>query len=141
MILDRETHRPQRLPDSITQREWPAEPAQEPQWTNFEDNKELKHITPDFDVRLNEIDINNHVNNAHYLAWAMNAATPHTYPTWLAIEAEVIFDAESKLGDTIRIESGFHATGNVMTSTHHVHRVEPPNRVNRVNILWVRNPG
>ncbi len=138
MILDQMTHRPQRLPDTITQRVWPEPPIPEPDWTNFDDLKELTHSSSEFDVRLNEIDINNHVNNAHYLAWAMNAAAIDNVVNseWSAVEAELLFEAESKFGDTIRVMSGYRESGETLQSSHHVQRIDPSTRVSRVNILW-----
>ena len=136
MILDKKTHRPQRLPESIMNRVWPEPPAPEPSWTNFGEGIIPDLETPEFSVRLNEIDINNHVNNAHYLAWAMNTAASISHPKWTAFEAELLFEAESKLGDIIQIRSGYLETGNTLKSAHHIHRVEPEARIARVNILW-----
>jgi medium-chain acyl-[acyl-carrier-protein] hydrolase len=140
MILDKITHRPQRLPESITARTWPLSPALEPEWTTFGESADLVNELPDFSVRLTEIDINNHVNNAHYLAWAMNDVAVQTHQTWVAFEAEVIFESETKLGDTIRVLSGQHEIGQSLTSFHHLYRVEPSTRVARVHIMWQRMP-
>ncbi len=136
MILDRRTHRPQRLPDTITQRIWPEPPNPEPHWTTFDEIGDLSRHSAEFDVRINEIDINNHVNNAHYLAWAMHAAAKDQPYSWTAIEAEVLFEAESKFGDTIKVVSGYEETGDNLRSSHQVLRTNPPTRVSRVNILW-----
>ncbi len=136
MILDKETHRPQRLPDSITGRSWPEMPAQEPEWTQFGDAAELVRRSIDFEVRLNEIDINNHVNNAHYLAWAMNECAAFVHKKWTAIEAEIIFEAETKQGDSIRILSNYTVDGDALYTTHHLLRIEPSNRVAKVRMRW-----
>ncbi len=139
MILDRQTHRPQRLPDSISQRVWPDPPNPEPRWTTFSDIEDLSHQSTEFDVRFNEIDINNHVNNAHYLAWAMNAAAKDYQNGWTAVEAEILFEAESKFGDSVTVTSGYEEFGGNLRSSHHIHRVEPSSRVSRVNILWQKD--
>jgi medium-chain acyl-[acyl-carrier-protein] hydrolase len=136
MILDKETHRPQRLPESITGRIWPDPPAHEPNWIQFRDATELSQRSSDFDVRMTEIDINNHVNNAHYLAWVMNESASFTHQKWTAYEAEVIFEAETKLGDVVRILSEYHEVDHSLTTSHHIHRVDPPARVARVHIQW-----
>jgi medium-chain acyl-[acyl-carrier-protein] hydrolase len=138
MILDRVTHRPQRLPESITGRVWPESPAPEPDWANFGEVDHLEQRSSDFAVRLTEIDINNHVNNAHYLAWAMNDTASFTHGKWFAFEAEIIFEAETKLGDTIRVMSGRQENDDTLTTAHHLHRVDPSSRVARVHIHWKR---
>lgn len=138
MILDKETHRPQRLPESITGRTWPEQPAQEPEWTQFGDVAELVQRSSDFEVRFTEIDINNHVNNAHYLAWAMNECASFTHEKWTAFEAEIVFEAETKLGDSIRILSDYADSGEALLTSHHLHRADPPARVARVHIHWTK---
>lgn len=141
MILDKVTHRPQRLPESITTRIWPISPAPEPTWTVFAEPVDLIQHCPDFNVRLTEIDINNHVNNAHYLAWAMNDAGLYTHQRWTAFESEIIFEAETRLGETVRVMSEYEEVGEELTTCHHLYRVEPSARVARVHIRWQRIVG
>lgn len=141
MILNKVTHRPQRLPESLTGRTWPISPAIEPTWTVFGEPVDLSQHYSDFNVRFTEIDINNHVNNAHYLAWAMNDAGLYTHQRWTAIEAELIFEAEAKLGDTVRVMSGNDEVDGELTTYHHLYRVEPSARIARVHIRWQRVAG
>lgn len=139
MILDRATHRPQRLPDSITGRIWPEPPAPEASWTDFGETLELEHLSSDFDVRITEIDINNHVNNANYLAWALNQAAIRLYPAKVATEAEITFEAETKFGDSIRIRSSYRDHLDDLISSHHLFLANNESRVSRINIRWT-NP-
>lgn len=139
MILDRISHRPQRLPDFITGRTWPEPPAPEASWTNFGEVSDLKQLTTDFDVRMTEIDINNHVNNANYLAWAFNEAAGRLHPGKVATEAEIAFEAETKFGDTIRILSSYRDHHDDVISAHHLFLANTENRVSKINIRWT-NP-
>lgn len=138
MILDRVTHRPQRLPESLTGRNWPEPPAPEATWANFGEVSSLDVQSDTFNVRITEIDINNHVNNANYLAWALNESSSRLYPDRVAVEAEVLFEAEAKFGDTIQILSAYEELGNEVVSAHHLQRAGSDTRLAKVNIRWTK---
>lgn len=138
MILDRVTHRPQRLPETLTARSWPDSPAPEASWTKFGDPKVLEKQSVAFDVRITEIDINNHVNNANYLSWALNESAGHLYPGRAAVEAEISFEAEAKFGDTIQILTSYEEAGSDVISAHHLLRAGSDTRLAKVNIRWTK---
>ncbi len=54
-----------------------------------------------FGVRYQDIDANQHVNNATYLAWALEAVEPARWRAQRAAAAEIHFLAEACLGDTV----------------------------------------
>jgi Acyl-ACP thioesterase len=54
-----------------------------------------------FDVRFADIDMNRHVNNASYLAWALECASPERWAAQRLRAAEVHYLSEAVLGDVI----------------------------------------
>jgi acyl-ACP thioesterase len=63
-------------------------------------NSELK-----FDVRLSDLDINQHVNNVKYIEWALEAVPLDTWRAKVLSELEVSFRSETKYGECIIIQS------------------------------------
>ena len=51
------------------------------------------------DVRYSDIDINSHVNNAHYIQWAFDAVSDSFRRTHIITSVAVKFIAQAKLGD------------------------------------------
>ncbi|QCR24171.1 acyl-[acyl-carrier-protein] thioesterase [Pontibacter sp. SGAir0037] len=52
-------------------------------------------------VKWHDIDLNRHVNNTHYLRWALEALPIEVLEQQQLREADIIFRSESTLGDTI----------------------------------------
>jgi len=67
-------------------------------------------ISKEFRVRLSDLDINNHVNNLHYVEWVVESA-PETYWAGRTIrEMDLLYKKQVKYDDTVRIET-FPAAG------------------------------
>lgn len=58
-------------------------------------------FTQRFPVRWHDIDLNRHVNNTHYLRWALESLPTEVLEGQQLQEADIIFRAESTLGETI----------------------------------------
>ena len=58
-----------------------------------------------FDVRLSDLDINQHVNNVKYIEWALETVPLDTWRTKILSELEVSFRSETKYGECIIIKS------------------------------------
>ena len=54
-----------------------------------------------FDVRYAELDVNRHVNNATYVAWALEGASPERWASSRACAVEAHYVAEARQGDAV----------------------------------------
>lgn len=61
-------------------------------------------ITENFKVKIGDIDVNNHVNNARYIDWAYNAFSFDHYKRYAPKLLEVNFLAEGLSEDNIKLE-------------------------------------
>lgn len=57
------------------------------------------------DVETSDIDMNLHVNNAHYIQWALNSVDTEYYKTHTFNQVFVNFIAQAKLGDKYSVHS------------------------------------
>ncbi len=64
----------------------------------------------EFAVRFDDIDVNNHVNNAVYPVWASESVNSEYRRTHLPTEIELNFKKEALYGEKIQVESQLSAT-------------------------------
>jgi medium-chain acyl-[acyl-carrier-protein] hydrolase len=138
MVLHRETHRPARLPERLVSAQWPDPHIAEPEWYPFPESKSEWSEGPSFRVRMSEIDINRHVNNAHYLAWAMHHAPDAVQTSMGVLEANLTFEAECSFGDTIQVKSQvLHQDAESALTRHQIR--SDAKTVSKVELRWVRD--
>jgi len=99
MIMDLESRRPQRMPKEVLELGLPDIPHTLPiQKSRFKPDKKI-NFTHQIEVRKSDLDMNNHVNNVHYVQWMLDML-PGNSPA--IEEMDIYFMAESVAGDTIR---------------------------------------
>ncbi len=106
VYVDLKTRRPQRLnhklPDAFAQYEEDVifEPV-------FVDPLKLDRVdsTTRLRVRLGELDVNAHVNNAYYLSWAAEAVPQEVYMTCGIISADIVYKHEALAGMELEVET------------------------------------
>lgn len=117
LLLQEKSHRPVRLPVHLTDREWPEPPALPTVWQEFNQTFRTKRISEPQKVRHTELDINRHVNNAHYLGWALDAMSETLHENWVAVACELNFLAEMKPGDSFRVHTDVETEQHVAANT------------------------
>ncbi|MCP4135713.1 MAG: hypothetical protein GY754_32395 [bacterium] len=70
----------------------PFDPLPAPEKTDFEES---------FRVRMNDLDINRHVNNSLYIAWALESIQPDIIRGLRPLDIEVAFKGEALYGDSV----------------------------------------
>jgi len=63
------------------------------------------NIERNFDVRLSDLDINQHVNNVKYIEWALESVPLDVWKEKILAELEISFRAETKYGEKIIIQT------------------------------------
>jgi len=101
MVLDLTRKKPVSLPDFVTKIPVPDIPRalDDP----FQKMPKLENvdISQTFNVRLSDLDINQHVNFVNYIEWAVETVPAETRKDFRLEELEISYRAESKYGDRI----------------------------------------
>ncbi len=63
------------------------------------------NIERQFDVRLGDLDINQHVNNVKYIEWALESVPLDIWKAKILASLEIVFRAETKYGERIIIQT------------------------------------
>jgi acyl-ACP thioesterase len=137
LIIDRTSKRIQR-PDNTLSRfndELPGDRALSRNAMRLEAVSSVETVKSKFTVRISDLDINLHTNNARYLKWTMD-----TYPldfilNNFPISAEINYLAESHFNEEIAVyTSQDKLSGDVFD--HSIKRENDDTELCRVKILW-----
>jgi acyl-ACP thioesterase len=112
----------------------PEEPEyvlEEPRWRipPQSENPELLQVN----VRLSDIDQNNHVNNVHYIEWVTESSPYALDPDKRLASVEILFKAEAKHKDIISVRGGAGEAGGEFC--HGLFRVDGTELV-RARTIW-----
>lgn len=137
LLIDLSRKRPMRLPDWIVKFH-PIEPKRAIEWPATDlPPVEAIHLERAFDIRLRDLDLNRHVNNASYIEWMLETLPPEFYETRAVERARVVFANESHFGEQI--------TGKVQivtgagTETRHVIQGGDGRELARAHFCWVES--
>jgi acyl-ACP thioesterase len=120
IIIDAKKRRPQRMPEDLD-RSIPVSKAVAFHETLLRDEPsgpDRVDAQAEFNVRLSDIDVNNHVNNVNFIEWAIEAVPAAWRCENVLTELHVAFKSESSYGD--RVVSQF---GSVQPGQRALHRV------------------
>jgi len=101
MLINFNTNKPISMPDFITNIKIPdrnraiADPFEKIPVL------EKENVVKNFNVRLSDLDINQHVNNVNYIEWAVETIPLTIWQKYRLSELEISFRAESNYGDRI----------------------------------------
>ncbi|MDD4556461.1 MAG: thioesterase [Alphaproteobacteria bacterium] len=88
-----------------------------------------------FTIRYDDIDLNNHVNNAVYPLWATESVEKDFHLEHTLRELEIEFKKEALLGEHISVET----KRDNLTSFHSIKAVEDGRELSRVKLTWQKN--
>ena len=137
-VLDLETRKPSRPADVLDAR-FPREPLDPAVRLSPGKLPGLAswHVQKRFHVRYGDIDANQHVTNASYVAWAIEAVPPDVWRSSRPASVEVQFLAETHHGSAVL--SRLAATGD-RSFAHAIVREEDGRELARVATSWVPRP-
>lgn len=113
ILLDCDTHRPVRiksLKGPITKLDWAYEGETLPKLKA----PELVQVEDSRKVRSSEIDLNHHMNNAHYIRWATDMFTTEELGNTPIKSIQTNYITSLVEGDTARIVRGLDEDGNTL---------------------------
>ena len=100
MVISLETGRPVRLEEALPDYSVLARRALE---DDFSALPKIEHPQGEtcFRVRMADLDINRHVNNVIYAAWALESAPEHIMLEWRPASIEIAFRSSANYGDRV----------------------------------------
>jgi medium-chain acyl-[acyl-carrier-protein] hydrolase len=135
LIVDRTSKRIQRPGELLTQFSVGFQPEKSPVRSaeKLAECGEDKVPSSKFRVKISDLDINLHTNNANYLKWAYNTYDLNFVINHLPCSIEINYLAESKFGDEIVI---FSREGAINVNEHSVFRTSDNKELCRIRIGW-----
>ncbi len=133
LVLDIAARRAVDDPDFAADMPFVAERAMADDFARLPEPREAAH-RQEYDVRLGDLDVNRHVNNVHYVAWALEAVPTAVWRAKRLVGVEISFRAEGRHGDTI--ESICDATDDGDGFRHSVRRVGDGVELARLRTAW-----
>jgi acyl-ACP thioesterase len=105
MIVDLKTQKPIVMPAFMDEIRLPD--RQRAIEDSFPKMKLPKNPTSErkFDVRLSDLDLNQHVNNVKYIEWALETVPLEIWKANVLSDLEISFRSETKYGESIIIQS------------------------------------
>ena len=88
-----------------------------------------------FRVRLMDMDLNRHVNNAIYAAWALEAVPPEVLEECRLTELEISFRAEARHGDVI-VSRAAAESGEQGRYLHQITEMKEGRELTRLRTAW-----
>ncbi|GIL58555.1 hypothetical protein Vafri_13497 [Volvox africanus] len=120
VTINIDTRRLAKLPDTLRKRFLRFGPASS---THVLPPEETKKKLPDMDMpgqvqgpqqvaRRSDMDMNGHINNVTYIAWALESVPEDVYHTHHLSQIEMDFKAECKAGNTVEAHCNYIVNGN-----------------------------
>ena len=105
MIVDLKTQKPIVMPAFMDEIRLPD--RQRALESTFPKMKSPKNPNSEiqYDVRLSDLDINQHVNNVKYIEWSLESVPFEIWRTKVLSELEISFRSETKYGESILIQT------------------------------------
>lgn len=105
MIINLENRRPVSIPDSIRVMEL-ADRDHTLELTSKRLSAPVSSdYTKSFDVQFAHLDINNHVNNVHYVNWVLETVPLEIRKERNLVDCKIEFRSESEVGNTLKAEA------------------------------------
>lgn len=105
LLLDVNTRRPIRIPDYLLQFRVYERESVLPDAIERLEQPERVDLEKQFQVRLNDLDFNQHVNNVSYVEWAIETIPQSVWQNYRLAALEIGFLAESAYGDVVISQS------------------------------------
>ncbi len=131
ILIDFHKKRPVGLRDNLPEYQVIAERAVETDFPKIADIAGTD-CQMNFNVRFDDIDFNNHVNNAVYPLWASEAVGTEFRSSHTPAEIEVMFKKECRLGEKVIVETEL----NGLISLHSVRSQTDNRELARLKITW-----
>lgn len=94
------------------------------------------HYQLPFKVRMHDLDLNGHVNNAIFVEWGVETVPEKIISNFFPSNIDVVFNKESLYGDTIISQTEIRENNNSPITFHSIIRQQDQAELARLNISW-----
>lgn len=101
---------------------------------------ETVHYQLPFKVRMHDLDLNGHVNNAIFVEWAVETVPEHILSKFFPATIDVIFNKESLYGDIIQSHTEIKEESGTPVTLHSIVRQQDQVELAILNICWQTLP-
>lgn len=92
-----------------------------------------------FQVRINDIDLNNHVNNTSYMDWIVESLPKEILMDYIILEIEINYLAEVFYGESIISQSSLSKSNDEKTFIHKLIRKEDGRTITLARTVWKKS--
>ncbi len=89
-----------------------------------------------FNVRLSDLDMNQHVNSVNYIEWGLEVTPPAFWKKYILYDLEISFRAESVYGDRIVSQCRVEDMGDHQMLVHRLLRAQDERELTRMVTRW-----
>ena len=90
-----------------------------------------------FNVRLSDLDLNQHVNSVNYIEWALESVPADIQEKYILTDIEVTYRAESNYGDQIKAQCQVQEEGGYYKIIHRLQRIFDEKELARLISIWI----
>ncbi|MBF0302476.1 MAG: hypothetical protein HQK73_05505 [Desulfamplus sp.] len=101
---------------------------------------ETIHYQLPFKVRMHDLDLNGHVNNAIFVEWGVETVPERIFSEFSPVTIDVIFNKESLYGDIIISHTEIREQEGRLFTLHSIIRQQDQAELARLNIYWQSLP-
>ncbi len=101
---------------------------------------EIIHYQLPFKVRMHDLDLNGHVNNAIFVEWGVETVPERVLSNFSPATIDVIFNKESLYGDIIVSHTEIRENTGTLLTLHSIIRQQDQVELARLNIQWSNLP-
>lgn len=136
MMIDIKARKPVILPDFLAEFENRSEGrALEDTFKRLPKIGEAQY-EKSFNVRLSDLDMNQHVNSVNYVEWALEVTPPEFWNQYQLYDLEISFRAESVYGDRVVSQCRVEDQGDHQMLVHRLLRVQDERELTRMVTRW-----
>ncbi|HGY56485.1 MAG TPA: hypothetical protein ENK44_12320 [Caldithrix abyssi] len=136
MIMDIQTRRPVSIPEALGDLVYKEKDRA--MNDNFDALPQLEEfqIKKEFNVRLSDLDLNQHVNFLNYIEWAIESVPPEIWKQYILKDLQVSYRAEAKLGDRVVVFSEQKNEKENKEFVHSILRANDNRELTRLTSCW-----
>jgi len=136
MMMDIKTRRPVSLPDDLQDLIFRGKNRAIDDNFDILPRTQKKDFKKEFNVRLSDLDINQHVNFLNYIEWAIESVPMEIWRSSVLSDLQVSYRAEAKLGDKVIVESEQQNKENKQRFIHSIIRESDQRELTRLISCW-----
>ncbi|HID38493.1 MAG TPA: hypothetical protein EYP36_03145 [Calditrichaeota bacterium] len=136
MMMDIKTRRPVSLPDELKQLIHSGKNRAIDDAFDMLPQPQKVDVEKEFNVRLSDLDINQHVNFLNYIEWAIESVPMEIWREYVLSDLQVSYRAEAKLGDRAVVQSEQLGGEDKKRFIHDIFRDKDRKELTRLITCW-----